>query len=138
MGALMILEAVRHLARDARDRVEPYRLAIGAAGGVTLAVGILALFGLGAFVLGAGCLSVGICFGGLAGFDLARSRHTAELERAEREAARLAAELYVHATTIEDQRRVIARRDESLRVSDERAASHLDALNELRREVSGG
>ncbi|MEU7831315.1 hypothetical protein [Nonomuraea sp. NPDC049129] len=136
--ALMLAEAVRRTLRDLAARVQPYRLVVAAAGSSVLGVAVLAYFGLGAFLLGASCMFVGATFGGLAGFDLARSRYTAELERAEREAARLAAELYVHATTIEDQRRVIARRDESLRIADERAASHLDALNELRREVSGG
>ncbi|MEU8151711.1 hypothetical protein [Nonomuraea sp. NPDC048901] len=136
--AALTLEAVRRIARDVTARVQPYRLVVAAAGSSVLGVAVLAYFGLGAFLLGASCMFVGATFGGLAGFDLARSRYTAELARAEHEAARLAADLYVHATTIEDQRRVIAKRDKALRLSDERAASHLDALNELRREVSGG
>lgn len=138
MGALMLAEAVRRTLRDLAARLQPYRLAVAAAGSSVLAVAVLGYFGFGAFLLAGGCMFVGATFGGLAGFDLARSRYAAELERAERVSARLAAELYVHATTIEDQRRVIAKRDEALRMSDERAASHLNALNELHREVSGG
>lgn len=136
--AALTLEAVRRLARDATARIQPYRLALAAAGTSVLAVAVLSYFGLGAFLLAGGCMFVAATFGGLAGYDLARSRYAADLARAEHEAARLAADLYVHATTIEDQRRVIAKRDKALRLSDERAASHLDALNELRREVSGG
>ena len=136
--ALMLAEALRRTLRDLVARVQPYRLAFAAAGSSVLGVAVLAYFGLGAFLLGASCMFVGATFGGLAGFDLARSRYAAELGRAEREAARLAAEPYVHATTIEDQRRVIAKRDEYAQQADERAASHLAELNRIRREVSGG
>lgn len=136
--ALMLAEAIRRTLTDLVERIQLHKLVVAAVACSVLGVAILGYFGLGAFLLGASCMFVGATFGGLAGFDLARSRYMSTLERTEREAARLAAELYVHATTVEAQRRVIAKRDEALRVSDERAASHLDDLKRLRGEASGG
>ena len=135
--ALILAEAIRRL-RDLAERVQAHKLAIAATGTSVLAIAILTYFGYGVFILAASCMLVAGTFGGLAGFDLARSRYMSTLERAEREAARLGEEVAAQGGTIEVQRLLIAKHKTAARVSAELAASHLDALNELRREVSGG
>ncbi|MFG1683565.1 hypothetical protein ACGFNP_25575 [Nonomuraea sp. NPDC049269] len=136
--ALIIAEALRRTLRDLAARVQPYRLAVAAAGSSVLGVAILAYFGLGAFLLGASCMFVGATFGGLAGFDLARSRYTASLERFEREAARLYAELDTQVATNADLRALVANHKATADLASQRAESHLNELNRIRREVSGG
>lgn len=138
MGALMLADAVRRTLRDLAQRIQPYRLAVAAAGSSVLAVAVLGYFGFGAFLLAGGCMFVGATFGGLAGFDLGRSRYMSALERAEREAVRLHAELGAQLATNADLRALVANHKATADLASQRAESHLSELNRIRREASGG
>lgn len=135
---LFAAEAVRRHLRDARELVEPYRLAVGAAACITLSGTVLALFGLGAFMLGAGCLTVGVALGALAGFDFGRSQHIAPRRAAEREIERLRQELDAQTAANAGLRHLAEKYKTSAGLSCELAESHLAEVRRLRGEASHG
>ncbi|MFD1546932.1 hypothetical protein [Nonomuraea guangzhouensis] len=136
--ALIIAEAVRRRLRDLADRVQAHKLALAATATSTIGVAILIGLGYGAFLLAASCMLVAGVFGGLAGFDLGRSRSRAQGRVAEHDLALLAAELTVTSATNQQLRQQVADLRLKVRLADERAASHLDEVKRLRGEVSGG
>lgn len=136
--ALIIAEAIRRHLRDLAQRVQAHKLAIAATATSVIGVAILFLLGFGAFLLAGSCMFVAATFGAFAGFDLARSQYMSTLERAERETARLHAELDTQVATNASLRIQVANHKATADAASQRAEAHLDELNRIRREVSGG